>query len=182
MKKSIETKQLLLDTVKQLLTYTADIKVKDITESAFVNIAAVNYHFDDKDRLVELAMNEIFADFKYCLNNFETSAFNDTDEAIFEFITIIFQFVSSHIGFFRRIAQTGTEGEKYFHEEEFIRISTTQMRALGVEKSTEELTALFASALAQIIFAVLCFPREMNQGGKNIFFKTYINQIKTTFR
>lgn len=181
MKKSIETKQLLLDTVKNLLSHTADIKVKDITDTAFVNIAAVNYHFDDKDRLVELAMNEIFVDFKYAINNFDSSQFESHADAIKSFIDLNFAFTKEHIGFFKKITQEETAGNRYFHDEEFNRISTTQLHAMGIEKNGEEVSAIFASFLAQIVFAVLFFPSELEKVEKSKFMSTYFNQIENTF-
>ncbi|MFI3128640.1 MAG: TetR/AcrR family transcriptional regulator [Bacillota bacterium] len=180
--KSAETKRLLLSTVKDLLSRTSDIKVKDITETAFVNIAAVNYHFDDKEKLVELAMQEIFVDFKYALNNFEAGNFESCDVAISGFIDMILNFVKNHIGFFQRIAQTGKHGIEYFHEEEFTSIATRQILSLGLDKSGEEITAIFASVLAQIVFAVLYFPTELESRENTEFLNTYFKQIKNSFK
>ncbi len=180
MKKSIETKQLLITTVKNLLCHTADIRVKDITDTAFVNIAAVNYHFDDKDKLVEVAMNEIFVDFKYEINKFKASDFTSTDKAARGFIDMILQFVTSHIGFFRRIANAGKQGIEYFKEEEFLSISSRQLLSLGINKSGEELSAVFGGVLAQIVFAVLYYPHELDKDCESEFMKTYFSQIKNT--
>lgn len=179
--KSAETKRLLILTVKELLSRTSDIKVKDITETAFVNIAAVNYHFDDKEKLVELAMQDIFVDFKYVLNNFDVKNFENQEVAISGFIDMIFGFVKSHTGFFQRIAQTGKHGIEYFHEEEFTSIATRQILSLGLDKSSEEISAIFAGVLAQIVFAVLYFSTELESTDSSKFLETYFTQIKNSF-
>ncbi len=178
MKKSIETKQILLQAVKDLLSRTSDIKVKDITETAFVNIAAVNYHFDDKEKLVELAMKEIFTDFKYEINSFDAKSFENNDLAIDGFLTMLFDFVKAHTGFFQRIAQTGKHGIEYFHEEELTSIAIRQIITLGLDKRNEEISAIFASILAQIVFAVLYFPNELEDNENTQFLKTYYSQIR----
>ncbi|MFI3167018.1 MAG: TetR/AcrR family transcriptional regulator [Bacillota bacterium] len=184
MKKSIETKQLLLSTVKNLLSHTADIKVKDITDTAFVNIAAVNYHFDDKDRLVELAMNEIFVDFKYEINNFDPSQFENFDDAIVAFVRLNFIFVKNHIGFFRKITQSGDYGNRYFHDEEFIRIISSKFASMNIDKNDMGISATFTSMLAQVVFAALFFPNELEDienSANSEFLNTYFSQIKKSF-
>lgn len=177
MKKSIETKQMLLGAVKELLKTQADIRVKDITDTAFVNIAAVNYHFDDKDKLVDLAMQEIFDDFKKLILDFDVS--HDKEQSIDSFIDTITTFTKMYTGFFRRLAKRQIQGVTFMHDGEYCSIVTTKMLALCGGKQKGELLARFASALTQIIFSVLFYKDEIEKD--DAFAQTYRNQIKNNF-
>lgn len=60
----IDTKRVMIDATKDMLRQESRFTVKDICDRAYTNIAAVNYHFGDKENLVRTAMNEILGEFK----------------------------------------------------------------------------------------------------------------------
>lgn len=60
MGKSNITKKLIVDTATAFLRENGKITVKDISDRSGVNIASVNYHFNDKDSLLRLIINDIF--------------------------------------------------------------------------------------------------------------------------
>lgn len=65
MDKSDKTKSLLINTVISLLREGTDIsKVTSrmITEKAAVNLSTINYHFDSKDELINIAVNKLISD------------------------------------------------------------------------------------------------------------------------
>ena len=64
MKKSEETTKKILDAVTELLKTNDNITIKDICDKAYINIAAVNYHFGDKDTLINMAVQNIIDDLK----------------------------------------------------------------------------------------------------------------------
>lgn len=59
MMRSDETKRLMIETTKSFIRKNQNLTIKDIADTCFVNIAAVNYHFGSKDNLIGIATNEI---------------------------------------------------------------------------------------------------------------------------
>lgn len=60
MGKSEVTKKLIVDTATEFLRENGKITVKDISARSGVNIASVNYHFNDKESLMRLIINDVF--------------------------------------------------------------------------------------------------------------------------
>ena len=60
MGKSEITKKLIVDTATEVLRKNGRITVKDISDESGVNIASVNYHFNDKESLLRIIINNIF--------------------------------------------------------------------------------------------------------------------------
>ena len=80
MKKSETTSRKILDTVKELLKTRENITIKDICDKAYINIAAVNYHFGDKDTLINMAVSEIFAELKQQIEVMADNEFESTEQ------------------------------------------------------------------------------------------------------
>ncbi len=59
-----DPKDRLIETTKRLIQKQSKITIKDITDKAFVNVAAVNYHFGSKDNLINLVVGDIIKEFK----------------------------------------------------------------------------------------------------------------------
>lgn len=80
MKGRPDTKRVLIDATKALLFETSDFTVKEIAEKAFTNVAAINYHFGDKDSLVLIALTELVEGFKQDLfENFDREFSNNVE-------------------------------------------------------------------------------------------------------
>ncbi|MDR0951626.1 MAG: TetR family transcriptional regulator [Oscillospiraceae bacterium] len=64
MKNKTDTKRSLIDATKTLLRENEVFTVKEISQRAFTNVAAINYHFGDKNSLIIAAMDELLEEFK----------------------------------------------------------------------------------------------------------------------
>jgi AcrR family transcriptional regulator len=60
----MDTKRSLIEATKMLLRENETFTVKEISEKAFTNVAAINYHFGDKNSLILAALDELLEEFK----------------------------------------------------------------------------------------------------------------------
>jgi TetR/AcrR family transcriptional regulator, regulator of cefoperazone and chloramphenicol sensitivity len=81
--RSEETKRIMIDAAKSFIRENQNLTIKDIAETCFVNIAAVNYHFGSKDNLIALATNEILDTFRADIQT-AMAELDDDDMASFE--------------------------------------------------------------------------------------------------
>ena len=61
---SQEIKRKLIENTKILIQKNATVTIKDISEASFVNIAAVNYHFGSKEKLMKIVIEEVLNELK----------------------------------------------------------------------------------------------------------------------
>lgn len=64
MKKSEEIRNLLIANTKELMKSNRDVTIREIAKASFVNIAAVNYYFGDKENLISIVINEAVSELK----------------------------------------------------------------------------------------------------------------------
>ncbi len=62
--RSDEIRRKIIETTKELLKTQAQVTVKDIADSCYVNIAAVNYHFGSKEKLLIIVIEEVLEELK----------------------------------------------------------------------------------------------------------------------
>ena len=185
MKKSIETKRILIDTVKELLKTNYDIKIKDITDKAFVNIAAVNYHFGDKDRLIDIAIREILDEFKDEITTFAKAEHKSTTKTFERFLGILNDFVKNNRGLIRQLMMANTPDApslfSYFIMDiEFTSLINSKiMEMSGSNDQTEsfaKLIILFSSVAMPVLFTNPdIFGKDGFSNGE--FFNKYIQQL-----
>ena len=108
MKKSETTSRKLLDTVKELLKTRENITIKDICDKAYINIAAVNYHFGDKDTLINMAVSEIFAELKQQIEVMADNEFESTEQALYTFADLCYNFAAEYSGAVKYMLTTAT--------------------------------------------------------------------------
>lgn len=125
MKGRPDTKRVLIDATKALLFETSDFTVKEIAEKAFTNVAAINYHFGDKDSLVLIALTELVEGFKQDLfENFDRE-FSNNVEGLEMALQFLLEAYGRYKGAIKYILlsedpQAGTKlVEKFFLDEDF---------------------------------------------------------------
>ncbi len=59
-----DIKATIIRTTRDLVAHNASITIRDIAEACFVNVAAVNYHFGSKDRLLSIVLNQFIDEIK----------------------------------------------------------------------------------------------------------------------
>lgn len=106
MGKAEVTKKIIVDTATELLRRNGKVTVKDITDASGVNIASVNYHFEDKDTLISVVIDEIFEDgergVKELVGNASKKMMN-RKELVRMAVDILFEFVDRNYGVFRYV-------------------------------------------------------------------------------
>lgn len=73
MKKTDVTKRSIIDATTDLLRTNGNVTIKEISDKAKVNIAAINYHFNDKQSLVNIVVIELMDKFKQTVEIFLNS-------------------------------------------------------------------------------------------------------------
>lgn len=69
MAKNKEVKASLISHTRELMRTNGNITIREIAEASFVNIAAVNYYFEDKGQLIGLVVHEVISELKNKIND-----------------------------------------------------------------------------------------------------------------
>jgi TetR/AcrR family transcriptional regulator, regulator of cefoperazone and chloramphenicol sensitivity len=119
MMRSDETKRLMIETTKTFIRKNQNLTIKDIADTCFVNIAAVNYHFGSKDNLIGIATNEILDELRENIGLAMTDL-NDDDLSSFEaylerVVDAVVLFVINNPGAIMQIVTTLPSMIKFSH-------------------------------------------------------------------
>src|SRR5690554_6248516 len=95
-----DPKDRLIETTKRLIQEQSKITIKDITDKAFVNVAAVNYHFGSKDNLINLVVGDIIKEFKKEIFEAITAIPEDQspETTLRLMLDLLYEFVLENIG------------------------------------------------------------------------------------
>lgn len=95
-----DPKDRLIETTKQLIQKQSKITIKDITDKAYVNVAAVNYHFGSKDNLINLVVGDIIKEFKKEIFEAITAIPEDQspETTLRLMLDLLYEFVLENIG------------------------------------------------------------------------------------
>ena len=171
MAKSEQTKRDLIRTTQELLKEGNLFTIKDIAQRAYVNIAAVNYHFGDKEHLISEAIHEILTELKTELKEKALcSEPHTTEETLAGFVDLIYEFAANNIGVVKYLLLSQKEGEEFFHlffqDKDFTDI---------VFRKMEELTGISDPSVIQakylILFNSFLFP---------LFYQVWLQQERLT--
>lgn len=167
MKNRTDTKRVLIDSVKELLCQNESFTVKEISEKAFTNVAAINYHFGDKDSLVRIALNELLEEFKQTILTEFNREFPTGEAALEQVLQFLFETYSRYKGaikyilLFKDPAVETRLVEKFFFDTEFIEAFMQRLS----ETTGETDTNLLFYRLSIVISALL-FPLLIEGSGK----------------
>ncbi len=120
-----DTKKMLVNATKELLCDSENFTVKEISEKAFTNVAAINYHFGDKNSLVLIALNELLEDFKRAIIAKFDREFDDSEEALEDVLKFLLDVYSQYKGaikyilLFENPALEARLVESFFFDKEF---------------------------------------------------------------
>lgn len=68
MEQNTSTKENIIKTAKNLMRTNGSFTIKELADTCFINIAAVNYHFGSKDNLLTIVLQEIIDELKDLLS------------------------------------------------------------------------------------------------------------------
>lgn len=98
---NLDTKEQIIVATKELLQENGNVTIKDISEKAFVNVAAINYHFGSKDKLIHIVIEEVITDLRNkILNTLTTRSQQPFDFYLImeDLIEVIFKFAENNTG------------------------------------------------------------------------------------
>ena len=159
---SEDIKRKMIENTKKLLQENAKITIKDIAEASYVNIAAVNYHFGSKEKLMCLVLEEIIDELK----NYVTKEILDThdrtiDERLEIVINYLYKFSLENIGllnylFLSNELQKESSGlliKHFFSDNEFTKIIYHSLSKTTNITNEKELQAKYT-----LLFSSFCIP------------------------
>ena len=174
-----ETKRHLIDAVKELLQSGEDFTVKDISQRAFTNVAAVNYYFGDKNTLVNIALQELVDVYREKIIETLRQNMPSTNEYIESFLTLVAQMYLDNKGVIRYIVRTDTGNkpkliDDFLFDEELTGLVYEKMELMTGEKRPEVQLCNYMIALSSFILPLL-FECQ-NGDGKNSGFGLMVLQ------
>lgn len=114
MKNNQDIKSKIIDSAKTLLRHNGSFTIKEIADTCYINIAAVNYHFGSKENLLNIVLQEIIDELKLLL----TLAIDDlpkdsNNEAAMEnILNLTYTYAIDNIGIINYLfLQTEYQGE-----------------------------------------------------------------------
>ncbi|NLW65263.1 MAG: TetR/AcrR family transcriptional regulator [Clostridiales bacterium] len=155
-----DTKRHLVDAVKELLHSGEDFTVKDISQRAYTNVAAVNYYFGDKNTLVNIALQELIDVYREKIIETLRQDMPSTNEYIESFLTLVSQMYLDNKGVIRYIVRTDTGNkpeliESFLFDDELTRLVYEKMELMTGEKRPEVQFCNYMIALSSFILPLL---------------------------
>jgi AcrR family transcriptional regulator len=163
MKKNDEIRETIIKNTKELMRTKPNITIKDIAESSYVNIAAVNYYFGDKDTLISIVVNQVIVELKETVN-IAMNKIEPTDSAekvLTIMIDIIYQFALNNTGIISYIfLNSSTKGDlanlvlkEFLSYNDFTKVILTRLSETTGEINEKNLYARY-----MLIFSSFCIP------------------------
>lgn len=156
------TKEEILKATKDLLYEQGNVTIKEIAERAFVNVAAINYHFGSKDELVQIIIEKVIIDLrKEILDTITADLIDNTDIVALmdKLIKMLFGFVENHTGILNySILQMATKAEStnllinvFLADNEFTKIIISQLKLIFPEANSDQLFAKYLILFSSFI-------------------------------
>ncbi|QWB99752.1 TetR/AcrR family transcriptional regulator [Mycoplasmatota bacterium] len=100
MEKNENIKFKIIKTAKRLLKEKGSFTIKEIAQTCYINIAAVNYHFGTKEHLLKLVLQEVVDELKDLLINAIESLPKEIDNEIVmeRMLDLIYTYAINNIG------------------------------------------------------------------------------------
>jgi len=161
--RSLEIKRKIVENTKILIQKNASVTIKDIAKASYVNIAAVNYHFGNKEKLLTIVINEVLTELKDNITAQVSKIENklSLEEALEVMITYIYNFSMENIGFLNYLFLTkeiqkesaGLLIDSFMNDNEFTRFV---FQKLAENEGIENKKEAFAKYI--ILFASFSIP------------------------
>ena len=161
MKNKGDTKRLLIDATKEILCERGSFTVKDITEKAFTNVAAINYHFGDKNNLVSIAIGELIDEIKDIIISVFDRKFDDDEMALNLVIDFMLEFYSHYKGAIKYILMFNNDEndagyiEKFFFDKNFSDTIINRIAEISHETDKDKIFYQYAILLSSFIIPLM---------------------------
>lgn len=167
-----ETKLNLITAVKELIQSGESFTVKDITQKAYTNVAAINYYFGDKNTLVNIALGEMIDEFRLIIVNELRRERTSNSEYIENFLTLVAQLYGENRGFIKYIVSNDT-GDKsnfinrFLFDEELTGLVYEKMELMTGETRPEVKLCNYMIALSSFVMPLL-FECQNDEGSSGM--------------
>lgn len=175
-KQSKNIKDVIIKTTKEILIQKGNVTIKEVADTAYINVAAINYHFGSKDNLIEIVIKEVIQDLRedilLSIKDFNIADY-DFEKKIMEMFNIIFKFAGENAGIinysFLQLANQSQAAnilvELFISDKEFITPIINQL-SLVLPNVSEEV--LFSKYI--ILFSSVIVPFFLSFSGWHPFF------------
>lgn len=159
--KNQDIKRKIIDHTKILMQTNTHITIKDIAEACYMNIAAVNYHFGSKEKLLLTVMDEVVETLKVDIIKLINENDMEIEPFLEKLVTYVFNFAIENIGvlnylFLTKELQSESSNalvKTFFTENEFTRMVYKNLKASFTKENAKELTARY-----MILFSSFSIP------------------------
>lgn len=194
MKKTDITKSAIINSTIKILRESGNVTVKEIASDAKVNIAAINYHFTDKQNLINIVVRRLMSDFKEQLNDFldaeNISTVNQAHFHITKFLDTFYDFAFKNLGVIKYILiPNNTEilenCSKYFMNQfsmdsEFTSKIINKLGQINNSLTPDELKAKYVLLFSAFAFPLI-FQLDLKNFESNSLFQINNENIKNVY-
>lgn len=159
---SEDIKRKMIEVTKSLLHEKASITIKDIADASYVNIAAVNYHFGSKEKLMAIVLEEVIDELKaYVSQEILISHEKPVDLVLEEVINYLYKFALDNLGLLNYLflsdelqkESSGALMKHFFSDNAF-----TQLIYKSLSKTTQITNEKELQARYVLLFSSFCIP------------------------
>ncbi|MCF7931470.1 MAG: TetR/AcrR family transcriptional regulator [Acholeplasmataceae bacterium] len=160
---SQEIKRKLIENTKILIQKHATVTIKDIADASYVNIAAVNYHFGSKEKLMKIVIEEVLGELKRFVTEQVINVHDGktTEEKLEKMMNYIYNFSLENVGLLNYLflsSEIQSESssmliDNFFADNEFTQLVYKSLaEAMNIHNQKE----LFAKYI--LLFSSFCIP------------------------
>lgn len=150
----------IIDATRRLIMQKPSITIREIADACYVNVAAVNYYFGSKDRLLAIVLEDIIGEIKEVVTTRLSQVPPDAPiEATFEvMIDLIYSYAASNVGVLAYLIMNVENRDStsrefidaFFKDSDFKRVVFAKLKeATGIEDD--------AALTARYILIFSCF-------------------------
>jgi AcrR family transcriptional regulator len=159
--KNQDIKRKIMEHTKILMQTNNHITIKDIAEACFINIAAVNYHFGSKEKLLLAVMDEVVENLKMDIIKLINENDMEIEPFLEKIVTYVYNFAIENIGvlnylFLTKELQSESSNalvKTFFTENEFTKMVYKNLKSSFTTENAKELTARY-----MILFSSFSIP------------------------
>lgn len=194
MKKTEITKSAIINSTIKILRENGNVTVKEIASDANVNIAAINYHFNDKQNLINIVVRRLMNEFKEKLDAFlNTENITTIEQAHFHitnFLDAFYDFAFENLGVIKYILIPNNHNilencSKYFMSQfsmdsEFTHKIINKLGEINTSLTSDELKAKYVLLFSAFAFPLI-FQLDLNDFDSNSLFQIRNENIKDVY-
>lgn len=160
---SQEIKRKLIENTKILIQKNATVTIKDIADASYVNIAAVNYHFGSKEKLMKIVVEEVLNELKEFVTEQVINVRDEktTEEKLEQMMNYIYNFSLENVGLLNYLflsSEIQSESSSMLIDNFFMDNEFTQLvyKSLAESMNIHNQKELFAKYI--LLFSSFCIP------------------------